>query len=211
MQRHKQLLLENKAWAQEMSERHPGFFDRMAKIQKPDFLWIGCSDSRVSPSEITQTKPGEIFIHRNVANLVVHTDLNLLSVMQYAVEVLEIEHIIVCGHYGCGGVETAMGNKSLGIIDTWLRHIKDVVRLHEHELKEIADPATRCNRLVELNVYEQLLNIAKTPLIQHAWKAHKRPSLHGWVYDLQDGLIRTHYEMEPGTRLPVSVYEYGNL
>ena len=133
MLRHEQLLLENKAWSKEMRQRNATFFETMAKSQTPEFLWIGCSDSRVSPSEITQTKPGEIFIHRNVANLVVHTDLNLLSVMQYAVEVLEIKHIIVCGHYGCGGVKASMGNASLGIIDTWLRHIKDVVRLHESD------------------------------------------------------------------------------
>jgi carbonic anhydrase len=211
MKRHEQLLLENKAWSQEMRERNPKFFESMVNMQKPDFLWIGCSDSRVSPSEITQTKPGEIFIHRNVANLVVHTDLNLLSVMQYAVEVLEIKHIIVCGHYGCGGVKASMTQQSLGIIDTWLRHIKDVFRLHEKELNDIGDEEARTDRLVELNVYEQLLNIAKTPLIQRCWKEHQRPHLHGWVYDLRDGIIKPHFEMPAGAKLPVSVYEFDNL
>ena len=211
MKQHEQLLLENKAWSQEMRQRNPQFFEKMAKGQKPEFLWIGCSDSRVSPSEITQTKPGEIFIHRNVANLVVHTDLNLLSVMQYAVEVLEIKHIVVCGHYGCGGVKASLGHDSLGIIDTWLRHIKDVVRLHETELEAIKDETAQVNRLVELNVYEQLLNIAKTPLIQRRWKEHQRPHLHGWVYNMEDGIITPHFEMAPGSKLPVSVYEYSNL
>lgn len=211
MRRHDQLLLENKAWAQEMHQRNPQFFERMAKSQKPEFLWIGCSDSRVSPTEVTQSDPGQIFIHRNVANLVVHTDLNLLSVMQYAVEVLEIKHIIVCGHYGCGGVKASMGHASFGIIDTWLRHIKDVVRIYDKELAAIPDEDARTDRLVELNVYEQMLNIAKTPMIQKYWKAHQRPHLHGWVYDMRDGIIKPQFEMAPGAALPVSVYEYGDL
>lgn len=211
MQQHKQLLLENKAWAREMVERNPAVFEKMAQGQKPNFLWIGCSDSRVAPDEICQTRPGEMFIHRNVANVVVHTDMNLLSVLQYAVEVLEIKHIIVCGHYGCGGIHAAMGNKSFGLIDTWLRHIKDIYRLHEQELNGIEDETQRANRLVELNVREQMFNIAKTSIIQKSWKNNQRPSIHGWIYRLHDGILEPKFDMEPGTQLPVPVYEYDNL
>ena len=159
----------------------PNYFSRLSNLQTPEFLWIGCSDSRVPANEITGTEPGEIFVQRNIANMVIHTDLNLLSVLQYAVEVLEVKHIIVCGHYGCGGVKAAMGNHSLGIINKWLRNIKDVYRIHQDELEAITDEGDRVNRLVELNVQEQVMNLAKTSIIQSAWKHKKQPDIHGWV------------------------------
>lgn len=211
MQRYEQLLLENKAWAQEKVTDDPQFFERLVNIQTPEFLWIGCSDSRVPPNEITQTQPGEIFIHRNIANLVVHTDLNLLSVLQYAVEVLQVKHVIVCGHYGCGGVKAALTNKSLGIINKWLRNIKDVYRFHQPEIDALPDEDARLNRLIELNVQEQVMNLAKTSIIQKAWKDHNRPHLHGWVYDLHDGVIRPLMELQANSPLDHSIYEYDNL
>ncbi|MCK6694078.1 MAG: carbonic anhydrase, partial [Thermoanaerobaculia bacterium] len=156
MQQYEQLLQANKAWAKRMVEKDPEFFERLVDIQRPGFLWIGCSDSRVPPNEITQTHPGEIFIHRNIANLVIHTDMNLMSVLQYAVEVLEVRHIVVCGHYGCGGVKAAMSRHSFGLINKWLRHIKDIYRLHANELKAIESSDARLNRLIELNIIEQV-------------------------------------------------------
>lgn len=211
MNRHERLLLENKAWAQEKIASDPQFFERLVNIQTPDFLWIGCSDSRVPPNEITQTHPGEIFIHRNIANLVVHTDLNMLSVLQYAVEVLKVKHVIVCGHYGCGGVKAALSHQSLGIINKWLRNIKDVYRFHQPEIDELPSEDQRLNRLIELNVKEQVMNLAKTSIIQKAWKENQRPHLHGWVYDLHDGIIRPQFEMGPNTPLDHPIYEYENL
>lgn len=211
MKFYEQLLLENKAWSKEMQENDPQFFKRMAKTQTPTILWIGCSDSRVSPSEITQTGPGEIFIHRNIANLVVHTDFNLLSVLQYAVEVLEIRHIIVCGHYGCGGVQAALTRKSLGTIDQWIRHLKDTYRLHRSEIDALVEGDLRTNRLVEINVREQVYNLANTALIQKTWAKHQRPALHGWVYNMEDGLIDPILEVNPGDALQAPVYEYDNM
>lgn len=208
MQQHKQLLLENKAWAQEQKEKDPTYFERMAEGQAPNFLWIGCSDSRVSPSEITQTAPGELFIHRNVANLVVHTDFNLLSVLQYAVEVLKIKHVVVCGHYGCGGVKAALGRKSYGMIDKWLRHIKDVYRLHQSAIESAGSEEEKVNALVEYNVREQLYNLAQTAIIQKAWEKEQAPILHGWIYDLHDGTIKTLLELEPGAQLEHEIYQY---
>lgn len=205
MRRHEQLLLENKAWVSEMNQRFPGFFERMSKGQEPEFLWIGCADSRVSPSEITQSKPGQLFIHRNVANLVVPGDINLLSVLQYAVEVLKIKHVIVCGHYGCGGVKTAMGDASLGLIDTWLANIKEVISKHEETLDAIGDEQARFDRLVELNVYEQLLHLAHTSIIKNSWKNEQIPVLHGWVFNIGNGVLRPHFEMQPGAKLPVDI------
>ena len=204
------LLLENKAWAIEQVQLDPDFFTRLSQIQTPDFLWIGCSDSRVPADKITGTQPGEIFVHRNIANMVVHTDLNLLSVLEYAVQVLKVKHIIVCGHYGCGGVRAAMGNHSLGIINKWLRNIKDVYRIHRDELETKANLDERADMLVELNVKEQIMNLAKTSIIQKAWKYEQRPHLHGWVYGLNDGIIKPVCEMEPGTHID-PVYEYDNL
>lgn len=208
MERYKQLLLENKAWAQEKKEHDPTFFERLAVTQKPDFLWIGCSDSRVDPNEFGQTKPGEVFIHRNIANVVVHTDLNLLSVMQYAVEVLKINHVVVCGHYGCGGIKAAMSRRSFGMIDKWLRQIKEVYRLHQSEINAETDKEERVNRLVEWNVREQLYNVAKTGIIQRAWKEGNRPQLHGWVYDMNDGIIKPILEINPGDPLPDPIFQY---
>lgn len=204
------LLLENKAWAKEQVEIDPEFFSRLSHIQTPEFLWIGCSDSRVPANKITGTQPGEIFVHRNIANMVVHSDINLLSVLEYAVEVLKVKHIIVCGHYGCGGVKAAMGHQSFGIINKWLRSIKDVYRIHRDEIDKIENEEDRTNRLIEFNVMEQVMNLAKTSIIQRAWKNHQRPHLHGWVYGLNDGIIKPVYEMEPGTHID-PLYEYDNL
>jgi len=210
MKSHERLLLENKAWAQEKLIDDPSYFVRMSKVQTPEFLWIGCSDSRVPANEITGTQPGEIFVHRNIANMVVHTDLNLLSVLQYAVEVLEVKHIIVCGHYGCGGIKSAMTRTNFGIINKWLRNIKDVYSIHRAEVDGLSTEDERFNRLVELNVKEQLMNLAKTSIIQKAWKHHQRPHLHGWVYDLKDGILRDVFNMPPGTEID-PLYSFDNL
>jgi carbonic anhydrase len=210
MKPYEKLLLENKAWAQEKLEDDPEYFSRLVDIQTPDFLWIGCSDSRVPADSLTGTQPGEIFVHRNIANMVVNTDLNMLSVLQYAVEVLKVKHIIVCGHYGCGGVKAALTNKSLGIIDKWLRNIKDVYRLHQDEFKDIHDEDKRVNKLIEINIQEQIMNLAKTSIVQRAWKNDNRPDLHGWVYDLHDGIIKTIAEIPANTKLD-DIYEYDNL
>lgn len=179
----------NRRWVQEMNEKDPTFFSTLAKGQKPPILWIGCSDSRVPANEITGTLPGEVFVHRNIANMVVHTDMNMLSVLDYAVNVLEVKHVIVCGHYGCGGVLAAMGNQQVGLIDNWLRHIKDVYRLHQQELDDIADPTARGRRFVELNVIEQVYDLCKTSIIQNAWTRDRRPHVHGLVYDINNGLL----------------------
>ncbi|GAO42890.1 carbonate dehydratase [Flavihumibacter petaseus] len=210
MEKYEKLLLENKAWAAEKVQEDPDYFNRLAHIQRPDFLWIGCSDSRVPANEITGTEPGEIFVHRNIANMVVHTDLNLLSVLEYAVNHLKVQHVIVCGHYGCGGVKAAMTQHNLGIINKWLRNIKDVYRIHRDEINLINDNEKRSDRLVELNVCEQVMNLAKTSIIQAAWKKEQRPHLHGWVYGLKDGLLNTVIEMPPGTHID-EIYEYDDL
>jgi carbonic anhydrase len=210
MKAYEKLLLENKAWAAEKIADDPDFFNRLAHLQTPDFLWIGCSDSRVPANEITGTQPGEIFVHRNVANMVVHTDLNLLTVLEYAVNYLKVKHVIVCGHYGCGGVAASMTNNNFGIINKWLRNIKDVYRFHRTELDAIPQSEDRTNRLVELNVQEQVMNLAKTSIIQKAWANEQRPHLHGWVYGLKDGLIKPVFEMPAGTHID-SLYEFDNL
>ncbi len=210
MKAYERLLLENKAWAAEKVHDDPEFFSRLAHLQTPEFLWIGCSDSRVPANEITGTQPGEIFVHRNIANMVVHTDLNMLSVLQYAVEVLKVKHVIVCGHYGCGGVKAAMGNHSFGIINKWLRNIKDVYRFHREEIDTLPDEDHKTNKLVELNVKEQVLNLAKTSIIQQSWKDNHYPHLHGWVYGLDDGLIKPVFEMPAGTHID-PLYEFDNL
>ena len=189
MKLYEKLLLENKAWAAQKLERDPQFFDRLEHIQSPEFLWIGCSDSRVPANEITNTQPGEIFVHRNIANVVDHTDLNMMSVLQYAVEVLKVKHVIVCGHYGCGGVKAAMDNKSFGLIDNWLRNIKDTYVTHKQEILELPDEKSRFDRLVEFNVIQGVMNLVKTNIIQMAWKSHQAPVLHGWVYRLSDGIL----------------------
>jgi carbonic anhydrase len=210
MKTYEKLLLENKAWAGEKVMDDPEFFSRLEHLQTPDFLWVGCSDSRVPANEITGTQPGEIFVHRNIANMVVHTDLNLLSVLQYAVEVLKVKHIIVCGHYGCGGVKAAMSQHSYGIINKWLRNIKDVYRYHRSEIESLATEDERVDKLVDLNVQEQVMNLAKTSIVQKAWKERNVPHLHGWVYSLHDGLIKPVFEMAAGTHLD-PLYEFDNL
>jgi len=211
MQSYEKLLLENKAWATEKVKDDPEYFHRLAKIQTPEFLWIGCSDSRVPANEITGTQPGEIFVHRNVANMVVNTDTNLLSVLDYAVTHLKVKHVIVCGHYGCGGIKAAATQNDFKmVLNMWLRNIKDVYRLHREELDAIKDEEARTDRLVELNVREQVYNLAKTSIIQRAWKQNNKPHLHGWVYGLKDGIIKPVFEMPAGTHID-PLYEYDNL
>ena len=210
MSTYEKLLLENKAWAHEQNLVDPTFFKRLAAQQTPEFLWIGCSDSRVPANTITGTLPGEIFVHRNIANLVVNTDINMLSVLQYAVEVLKVKHVIVCGHYGCGGVKAAMGNHHYGIINHWLKNIKDVYRMHRTDIDAIHNDDERLNKLIELNVAEQVFNLAKTSIIQKAWKENNAPQLHGWVYGLNDGLIKPVCEMDANTSID-PLYEYHNL
>lgn len=207
---YEKLLQENKTWASGKVAEDPDFFNRLSHLQSPEFLWIGCSDSRVPANEITGTQPGEIFVHRNVANMVVHTDLNLLTVLEYAVIQLQVKHVIVCGHYGCGGVTAAMTQHNFGIINKWLRNIKDVHRLHREEIDSIPQEEDRLNRLVELNVQEQVMNLAKTSIIQKAWSHHQRPDLHGWVYGLKDGLIHPVFEMPAGTHID-PIYEFDDL
>ncbi|MEP6594300.1 MAG: carbonic anhydrase [Ginsengibacter sp.] len=210
MKSYEKLLIKNKAWAAKKTNDDPRFFKRLSSLQTPEFLWIGCSDSRVPADMITGTQPGEIFVHRNIANLVVNTDINLLSVLQYAVEVLKVRHVIVCGHYGCGGIIAAMDQHYYGIINHWLKHIKDIYRFHRDEIDAIDSEHERANRLTELNVQEQVFNLAKTSIIQTAWKNEKRPDLHGWVYGLENGIIKPVYEMEAGSALD-PLYEYDNI
>jgi carbonic anhydrase len=186
----KRLLDQNREWAAAITASDPQFFPTLAKQQSPKFLWIGCADSRVPATQLVGMVAGEMFVHRNVANVVVHTDFNCLSVMQYAVDVLQVEHIIVCGHHGCGGVKAAMDNLQLGLIDNWLRHVQDVVRDHEPELMHIEDETRRLNRLCELNVVEQVLNVARTTIVQTAWQRGQELVVHGWIYGLEDGLLR---------------------
>ena len=180
----------NKKWVEQKLQESPDYFDKLAKGQKPPFLWIGCSDSRVPANEITGTLPGEVFVHRNIANMVIHTDMSMLSVLDYAVNVLEVRHVIVCGHYGCGGVISAMGEQQFGFIDNWLRHIKDVYRLHQEELDSISDDKKRADRLVELNVQEQVYDLIKTSIIQNAWAQGKFLQVHGLVYDIGNGILK---------------------
>lgn len=184
------LLESNRAWAEKMRAADPDFFNRLSQQQSPGYLWIGCSDSRVPANEIVDLLPGELFVHRNVANVVVHTDLNCLSVIQYAVDVLKVKHIIVCGHYGCGGVKAALTNSRHGLIDNWLRHVQDVRHEHEAMLAAIADESQRFNTLCELNVIEQVLNVSRTTIVQNAWERGQELSVHGWIYGLNDGLLR---------------------
>ncbi|HRH49065.1 MAG TPA: carbonic anhydrase [Panacibacter sp.] len=208
---YEKLLLENKAWASEMIEEDPDYFNRLAHLQTPEFLWIGCSDSRVPADKITGTQPGEIFVHRNIANMVVNTDVNVLSVVEYAVNHLKVKHIIVCGHYGCGGIKAAMGNHDYKqVLNMWLRNVKDVYRLHKKELDAIENEDLRADRLCELNVKEQVMDLAKTSIVQRAWKHEQRPHLHGWVYGLKDGIINPIFEMEAGTHID-DLYEYDDL
>ena len=184
------LLAGNRTFVANALKEDPAFFDKLANGQQPPVLWIGCADSRVPADRITNTNPGEIFVHRNIANMVIHTDMNMLSVLDYAVSVLKVTHVIVVGHYGCGGVLAAMSNKQFGLIDNWLRHIKDVYRVHADELDAIADEKERTNRLVELNVIEGVGNLCKTSIVQNAWKLAAPLHVHGWVYDIANGYIK---------------------
>lgn len=205
------LLNDNKAWAAGVKVEDSDYFERLSHLQNPEFLWIGCSDSRVPADKITGTQPGEIFVHRNIANMVVHTDVNLLSVLDYAVNQLNVRHVIVCGHYGCGGIRAAMTNHDYKyVLNMWLRNIKDVYRLHREELNGIADMEQRTDRLTELNVKEQVSHLAKTSIIQRAWKKDRRPHLHGWVYGLKDGLIKPVCGMAPDTPID-PIYQYDDL
>ncbi|HYG16614.1 MAG TPA: carbonic anhydrase [Bacteroidia bacterium] len=204
------IFLQNRAWAQERNDEDPKFFETLANGQNPDFFWIGCSDSRVPANEVTGTIPGQIFVHRNIANMVVNTDINMLSGLQYAVEVLKVKHVIVCGHYGCGGVKAALGNSHMGLLDNWVRNIKDVYRLHRSEVDAIEDETPKVNRLVELNVIEQVKNLAKTSVIQSGWKNNNNPHLHGWVYDLHDGLLHSLIHIQPGDEID-PIYKYDDL
>jgi len=184
------LIENNRQWSEGVRRRDAGFFDRLSRQQAPRYLWIGCADSRVPANQLAGMMPGEMFVHRNVANVVDHTDFNCLSVMQYAVDVLKVEHIIVCGHHGCGGVKAAMDNLQLGLIDNWLRHVQDVIHEHEQLLAQVDDENERLDRLCELNVIEQVRNVGRTTIVESAWQRGQELVVHGWIYGLQDGLLR---------------------
>lgn len=184
------IFINNKQWVQDKLDQDPQYFKKLSLGQKPPILWIGCSDSRVPANEITGTQPGEIFVHRNIANMVIHTDMSMLSVLDYAVNVLKVKHIIVCGHYGCGGVIAAMDNREVGLIDNWLRHIKDVYRLHKDEVDAITDEEEKMRRMVELNVEEQVFDLVKTSIVQKAWKKDQPLYVHGLVYDVSNGILK---------------------
>ncbi|WP_412476126.1 carbonate dehydratase [Flavobacterium sp. TBRC 19031] len=186
---YKKILDNNKKWVESQLALDKEYFKDLAKGQQPPLLWIGCSDSRVPANEIIGAKPGEVFVHRNIANMVIHSDMNMLSVLDYAVNVLKVKHVIVCGHYGCGGVKAAMGNQSIGLIDNWIRHIKDVYRLHEEYLNSFADEDERFNKFVEINVQEQVFDLAKTSIVQGAWRNGQDLTLHGWTYGLNSGYV----------------------
>jgi carbonic anhydrase len=204
------LLLENKAWSEEIQNNDPGFFHNLAQEQHPDFLWIGCSDSRVPAETIVNARPGQIFVHRNIANQVINTDFNCLSVLQYAVAVLKVKHVIVCGHYGCGGVKAALQSQNSGLMITnkWLMHIKDVYRLHKDELSGL-DEQAMLNRLIQLNIIEQAQRVAHTSVIQTAWKNSQRPTVHGWVYGLENGLLEQLITLDHSTPLE-PIYRYND-
>ena len=186
----RQLFENNQAWSAGIQSRDPDFFAKLSRQQKPEYLWIGCADSRVPANEIVGLMPGEIFVHRNIANVVVHTDLNCLSVLQFAVDVLKVKHVIVCGHYGCGGVKAALRDERHGLVDNWLRHVQDVQRKHEASFADLASDVERCDRLCELNVLEQVLNVCQTTIVMDAWERSQALSVHGWIYGLHDGLLR---------------------
>jgi carbonic anhydrase len=212
MEKYNQLLLQNRAWVEQMLHEDKNYFNKLANTQKPEFLWIGCADSRVPANQITGTNPGEVFVHRNIANMVVHTDMNMLSVLDYAVNVLEVNHVIVCGHYGCGGVRAAMGHQQIGLIDNWIRHIKDVYRLHQDELEAITDKKQREDRFIELNVTEQVYDLGKTSIIQNAWQRRGGfPYIHGWVYDIGNGVIKDlKVSMHDDSEMP-DVYKFEKM
>lgn len=203
------LLLENKAWAEEMRLKDPEYFKRLAQEQTPEILWISCSDSRVPAEIVVNAEPGEIFVHRNIANQVISTDFNCLSVIQYAVDALKVKHVIVCGHYNCGGIKAALApqRSDLVIVNKWLSHIKDIYRLHYQELADLPDQTQRVNRLVELNIIEQVHRLSHTSIIQQAWKREHRPVLHGWVYTLDDGIINQLITLPPGSEID-AIFRY---
>lgn len=186
----KHLFANNKAWADRLEREAPGFFQKLSQQQAPEYLWIGCSDSRVPANDIVGLLPGELFVHRNVANLVLHSDINCLSVLQYAIDILKVKHIIVCGHYGCGGIAAAMHKQRVGFVDNWLRNIKDVYAIHRLEIDSIAEESERLNRLCELNVMEQVRNVCHTSFVQEAWERGQAITVHGWVYSLKNGRIK---------------------
>lgn len=186
----KGLFEKNKEWAARIKQADPDFFVKLSKQQNPEYLWIGCSDSRVPANEIVDMLPGELFVHRNIANLMVHTDFNCLSVLQYATDVLKVKHIIVCGHYGCGGVKAAMDKKEHGIIDNWLRNIKDIYRYYQEEIEALATDKQKQDRLCELNVIEQVANVCHTTIVQSAWKSGQELAVHGWIYSIEDGILQ---------------------
>jgi carbonic anhydrase len=197
-----ELLEKNRQWAEKIKASDPQFFNSLAQQQTPRYLWIGCSDSRVPATQLVGLKPGDMFVHRNVANVVVHTDFNCLSVLQFAVDVLNVNHVIVCGHYGCGGVKAAMDNLQLGLIDNWLRHVQDVMHSHNEELATITDDARRLDRLCELNVTEQVVNVSRTTIVQNAWSRGQDLTIHGWIYAINDGLLR---DLNISVRHPVEI------
>lgn len=186
---YKSLIDNNRTWVKKRLEQDPNYFKNLAKGQRPPVLWIGCADSRVPANELIGAQPGEVFVHRNIANMVIHTDMNMLSVLDYAVNALKVKHIIVCGHYGCGGIKAAMGNQHIGVIDNWIRHIKDTYRFHHKELDAITDQQKRFDRFVEINVKEQVYDLAKTSIVQNAWENNQELYIHGWVYDIGTGLV----------------------
>ena len=190
MEKLKNLLEQNKKWAQSLKEKDSTFFERLSEMQQPEFLWIGCSDSRISPTNSIGLLPGEMFVHRNIANLVIHTDMNCLSVIQFAVEALKVRHIIVCGHYGCGGVQAALENKRFGLIDNWLRHIQDLANKYEKQLSEAKSADERLSKLCEINVIEQVVNVSETTIVQDAWLRGQKLYVHGWIYHITDGIYR---------------------
>ena len=210
MDTYRKLLKNNREWAAAQLNEDPHYFDRLIELQKPEILWIGCSDSRVPADRITGTHPGEIFVHRNIANLVVPTDLNMLSVLQFAVEILKIKHIIVCGHHNCGGVAAAMKHESFGLMDQWIWNIKNVYRIHREEIDALKTYEEQHHLLTQLNVKEQVLNLAKTSIIQNAWKKDQLPHIHGWVYDLRDGIIQQVFEF-PACSPIDPIYELNNI
>ena len=204
------LLKNNEKWVREMRETDPDYFLKLGSKHEPVVLWIGCSDARVPANQITGTNPGDVFVHRKIANMVVHTDMNLLSVLSFAVEVLQVKHIVVCGHYECGGINAAMSNRSFGLIDNWLRHIKDVYRAHLDELESIGNHDARHRLLVELNVKEQVYNLCKTSTVQAAWSRGDYPYIHGWVYDVHDGLLKDMDVTFNNNDSLANLYRFGN-
>jgi carbonic anhydrase len=204
------LKLANQAWVQYTLDRDPLFFEKLKDGQHPEFLWIGCSDSRIPSDTVVGTGPGEMFVHRNIANMIIHTDFNMLSVLEFAVKTLRVKHIILCGHYNCGGVRAAMSQQNLGLLNKWLRHIKDVYRFHHVELEAIRDEGKRYNRLVELNVVEQVHHLAETSVVQQSWHEFNSPHLHGWVFDTGTGLVKEIMSLAPGSSIEdIYMFDFG--